>query len=90
MGKDMEPVSESANSNGGTVRIKDGNITATGGDSGPGIGVSGTPAHANPPITSGTIEISGGIVNATGYNGMGAGEGKVGETVTISGGSSPL
>ena len=57
---------------------------------GPGIGVSGTPAHANPPITSGTIEISGGIVNATGYNGMGAGEGKVGETVTISGGSSPL
>lgn len=79
-------IGTSANSNGGTVRIKDGNITATGGDSGPGIGVSGTPAHANPPITSGTIEISGGIVNATGYNGMGAGEGKVGETVTISGG----
>lgn len=79
-------IGTSANSNGGTVRINNGNITATGGDSGPGIGVSGTPAHANPPITSGTIEISGGIVNATGYSGMGAGEGKVGETVTISGG----
>ena len=71
-------IGTSSNSNGGTVRINNGNITATGGDSGPGIGVSGTPAHANPPITSGTIEISGGIVNATGYNGMGAGEGKVG------------
>lgn len=79
-------IGTSANSNGGTIRIKGGNITATGGDSGPGIGVSGTAAPANPPITSGTIEISGGIVNATGYNGMGAGEGKVGETVTISGG----
>ena len=79
-------IGTSANSNGGTVRIKGGNITATGGDSGPGIGVSGTAAPANPPITSGTIEISGGIVNATGYNGMGAGEGKQGEKVTINGG----
>lgn len=79
-------IGTSANSNGGTVRINNGNITATGGDSGPGIGVSGTPAHANPPITSGTIEISGGIVNATGYNGMGAGEGKQGKKVTINGG----
>lgn len=64
-------IGTSSNSNGGTVRINNGNITATGGKYGPGIGVSGT--SADYPRTSGMIEINGGIVNATGYSGMGAG-----------------
>ncbi|MBQ1345058.1 MAG: hypothetical protein IIY62_01725, partial [Kiritimatiellae bacterium] len=66
----------------GIVRIGGGDVTATGGQHGAGIG--GGNQH-----TGGIVEISGGRVTATGgsgASGIGAGWGARGHTITISGG----